>query len=74
MIPSLAVMVGAYIVLRCIDLVLRADSHYSSRGAKGVVTLVAVLAAVVAVVQAYDIVQVGLETNRQMETMRDLFP
>lgn len=45
MIPTIGLMVGAYIVLRCAELATLPDAHFSSRVAAGVVRVLAMLTA-----------------------------
>ena len=59
MIPDIGVMMGAYITLRCVEVLCKPATAFSSKGARSVTNILAMLAIVVAAVVVYDLVARG---------------
>lgn len=47
MIPTIGIMIGGYIIFRCIELACRAESSFAGPGARGTVIALAVIGVLV---------------------------
>jgi hypothetical protein len=47
MIPNIGIMIGGYIIFRCIELSCRAESHFAGTGARTAVVILAILGVLV---------------------------
>lgn len=63
MIPGIALMIGAYISLRCFELFARPDSHFRSYGNRIALLFVAVITLLIALWQTIEIWNQAI-TNR----------
>jgi hypothetical protein len=59
MIPDIGVMVGAYITMRCFDVLCRPETAFSSKGTRATMQVSALLVMVVTLVVVYDLVTRG---------------
>jgi hypothetical protein len=59
MIPDIGVMLGAYITFRCAEVLCKPGTAFSSKTARSVTNILAMLTIVVAAVVVYDLVTRG---------------
>lgn len=59
MIPDIGVMIGAYITMRCIDVLCRPTTAFSSKWAGSTLRIIAMLVIVVTAGVVYDLVTRG---------------
>ena len=64
MIPTIGIMIGGYIVLRCVDIFCRPLSAFSSRAGRTVMILLAVLVILVTMVSMLDLMSSGSSVPR----------
>lgn len=57
MIPTIGIMIGGYIILRCIDILSRSESSFSSAGARTRMMILAVLVAGATVLEIVALMQ-----------------
>jgi len=60
MIPDIGLMIGAYIVLRCVELLCSSGNRFAKPWARIVVMVFAVLTALLTVALTYDLVHAAL--------------
>ena len=65
MIPNIGIMIGGYIIFRCIELSCRAESHFASKGARTAVTILAILGVVVTAFLTLNLVATGSSQTLQ---------
>lgn len=59
MIPDIGVLIGGYVILRCVEILSRPETAFSSKVAKSVTSIFAMLTVVSTVVIIYDLVMSG---------------
>lgn len=65
MIPTIGIMIGGYIIFRCIELSCRAESHFANKGARGTVIVLAILGVLVTGVLTVDLALSGTSSGVQ---------
>jgi hypothetical protein len=59
MIPAIGFMIGAYIILRALEIIFRSESQFVGPSGRGIVLVVAVIAILVTVVSMLDLYTAG---------------
>jgi len=59
MIPDIGVLIGAYIALRCVEMLCKPEAAFSSKVAKSITSILATLTIVVTAGIVYDLVSRG---------------
>jgi hypothetical protein len=66
MIPIIGIMIGGYIILRCFDILSRAESSFSSSGARTRMLILAVLVIGATVLEIVSLMQSSQSVPRGM--------
>jgi hypothetical protein len=65
MIPNIGMMIGGYIIFRCIELSCRAESHFAGPGARAAVVILATLGVLVTGFLTIDLAMTGSSQGLQ---------
>ena len=64
-IPNIGIMIGGYIIFRCIELSCRAESHFANKSARGTVILLAIIGVLVTGFLTIDLAMTGSSQGLQ---------
>ena len=65
MFPALSIIVASYVILRCIEIITKPTTSFSSDSARTVVTVLAVIVIGLSAIELYDIVSVAHSSSLQ---------
>lgn len=69
MIPAMGIMIGAYIILRALEIIGRPENGFVSHGARGLLIFVSLVVILISVVS---MAQIGISAGQASEILRGL--
>ena len=73
MIQIIGLMIGAYIVVRCVEILSRKTESFDSEGWSGSVKVLAMLVGIFAIYGCYTLMKTGDDVGDKMAAMRSRF-
>lgn len=72
MVPTIGIMIGAYIILRCAEIMLKPNEHFAPGAGRPIVILLAVAVSLLTAASIYDLSSAGTRGMTQMESLQKM--